>query len=248
MPRLRPFGCEEIDLGIDFDARNRASLVTRLLAHCTVDPVEAPHELYRALSAGRRLDYLLRLAAGGPDQALAFPCTCGGCRATLELELTIRELSELQRRSEAVDAVGVELGGQLVRFRKPTGRDLEAWAEMVFDDERDAVTAMIATLAVDRPAIESLDAAALGAIEDALDDADPLIDFSCVVRCDECGESNARSIDLMETALGMLRRAQEALVSAVHRLASQYHWSERDIFAVPAWRRQQYLRLIASGR
>jgi hypothetical protein len=52
----------------------------------------------------------------------------------------------------------------------------------------------------------------------------------------------------METALGMLRRAQQALVGAVHRLASQYHWSERDIFAVPAWRRQHYLRLIASGK
>ena len=71
-------------------------------------------------------------------------------------------------------------------------------------------------------------------------------DFSCRVSCGECGELNEYDIDLTETALGMLNRAQKQLVITVHQLASHYHWSEAEIFAVPDWRRQQYLELTGA--
>jgi len=55
-------------------------------------------------------------------------------------------------------------------------------------------------------------------------------------------------IDLCDVALGALRRLQQQLLITVHQLASHYHWSEKEIFSVPAFRRQAYLNLIAAGR
>jgi hypothetical protein len=66
------------------------------------------------------------------------------------------------------------------------------------------------------------------------------------VECDICGRPNDHEIDLFETALEMLARAQRSLIVSAHRLASHYHWSEREIFAVPEWRRRQYLELIGA--
>lgn len=248
MPQLRPFGREEDDLAIDFGAHNRAAMVTRLLTQCTVDRGgDGSQGFYRELSAGNRLERLLLLAAGGPDQALSLPCKCRNCREDLDLELTVAELSALQREADAIATVGVELGGRRIEFRKPKGRDLEAWGEMVFDNERDAVAMMIATLAVDRDTPGSMAPDSFGAVEHALEEADPLIDFRAIVRCGECGETNDYNVDLMDTALRMLRHAQNELVTALHQLASHYHWSEREIFAVPEWRRQRYLHLIAAS-
>jgi hypothetical protein len=60
--------------------------------------------------------------------------------------------------------------------------------------------------------------------------------------------ANDIAIDLCEVALTTLRRLQRQLIVMVHRLASHYHWSEQEIFAVPHWRRKEYLELIAAGR
>lgn len=242
---LRSFGLAESDLAVDFGARNRAALVTRVLAACTADPVGRSEAFQRDLSAGKRLESLVTLAAGGPEGALTLACKCGGCGEDLELELTVQELSALQREADTIETVAVDLGGRRLEFRKPRGRDQEAWGELEFHDEEEAVAAMIGTLAVDP--LGRVGPEWFPAIETALDQADPLVDFTCSIRCDVCGRPNEYSLDLMDIALGLLRRAQHQLVVTLHRLASHYHWTEQEIFAIPAWRRQQYLDLIAAS-
>ncbi len=248
--RLRSFGIAEDDLAVDLGGRNRAALVTRLLEQCTIDPDGTmPAGFYRECSAGKRLEYLLVVATGGPDQTFSLSFTCGGCGEAFELELTLEELSGLQREADAIEIVVVQLGGQRVEFRKPKGSDQERWAHMEFRDEVEATATMIETLAIDSGALGHASLESFSTIESALDAADPLIDFRCCVGCGECGEEHEYGVDLMETALAMLARTQHQLVVALHRLASHYHWSEREIFAIPQWRRRQYLQLIeASGR
>lgn len=246
---LRRFGVAESDLGVDFSSPNRAALVTRLLELCTVDPGGSlPKGIYRELSIGNRIECLLLLAAGGSGAALNLVFRCAGCDEELEIELTLSELSELQREADRVETVGVEIKGRRVEFRKPKGRDQEDWARMDFRDERDAAAGMIGTLAVTPDFADYIEPEFLGAIEGALDEADPLVNFSCSVSCGECGEPNEYAVDLLETALGMLNRAQNQLIITVHRLASHYHWNEKEIFAVPDWRRQEYLKLIGAIR
>jgi len=245
---LRPFGTTEADLAIDFGARDRASLVTRLLAGCALDAsADVAEDTSRALSEGKRVEHVIALAAGGADEALSLAWRCGACGEELEFELTVEEVRALQHEADAVETVTVESGGERLSFRKPTGRDLEAWARMTVRDEREAAVRMIGGLAIGGPSLDAVSEDTLRAIESALDEADPLIDFKCDVGCGACGERTAFSVDLMETALGMLRRGQTQLVVSLHRLASHYHWTERDIFAVPDWRRQQYLQLIAAS-
>jgi hypothetical protein len=244
---FRRFGIFEDDLRLDFRTTDRALLATRLLDLCTVDPDGAlPENFFLDLSVGKRTECLLILALGRSDDALHFPFKCSACNEELEFELSMAELSAMQREADQVEVIEVEVEGNQVKFRKLSGRDQEFLSKVVFEDEVQAATDIVSKLAVERERVEHVAAGDLQRIEEAMDEADPLVNFTCRVACDECGQPNDHDIDLFETALGMLARAQSRLIISAHRLASHYHWSEREIFAVPVWRREQYLELIGA--
>jgi len=237
---------------MDFTLANRAELVSRLLELCAVDPTNTlPDGVFRELSVGKRIECLLILAAGGTDTPFGFPFKCTGCGEEIELELMLGEISEIQCEADLVERVSVEVAGRQMELRKPTGRDQEMWGKMIFRNERDAAAGMIGTLTALPRRFEAIQEAIqmdeLIAIEEALDEADPLVNFNCRVSCGECGELNEPEIDLMEAAIGILKRVQRQLVVTVHQLASHYHWSEQEIFAIPDWRRRQYLELIGTA-
>ncbi len=244
---FRRFGIFEDDLRLNFEAPDRAGLATRLLDLCVVDPHRAiPENLFRDLSVGKRTECLLILALGGNDDALRFPFKCSACNEELEFELSMAELSAVQWEADRVEVIEVEVEGSRLELRKLSGRDQELLSSVFFDDEVQAATEIVSKLAVGPTGPRHFAASDLHKIEDAMDEADPLVNFSCRVACDECGQPNDHEIDLFETALAMLARAQRRLIISAHRLASHYHWSEREIFAVPEWRREQYLELIGA--
>jgi len=244
---FRRFGIVQDDLRVDFAAINRAALATRLLEICAVDRDRVlPENFFRALSVGKRIECLLVLALGGIGDNLRFPFKCAGCGETLELELTLNEIAALQNEADQVEVVRVDVGGRRLEFQKLSGRDHESFGESAFGDEFEAATEIIGRLAVDADAVERIAPGDVEVIEAAMEEADPLVNFNCRIDCGECGEENDHDIDLFETSLDMLRRAQLRLVLSVHRIASKYHWSEQEIFAVPEWRRQQYLELIGT--
>jgi hypothetical protein len=246
---MRRFGIFESDLAIDFATDNPAALVTSILEHCTVDhDGHLPEGYFHRLSVGKRLEYLLALAAGEERPPFSFPFHCNGCAQEVEMELTLDEIAEIQREADLIENIDVEIGGQSLSFRKPCGSDQESWAEMVFRDEREAAGAMIGTLAADPDVTKKIRAKDLDLIDEAMDAADPLVNFQCRVGCSECGAENEFLIDLCNVALGKLGRLQKQLIVMVHKLASHYHWSEKEIFEVPHWRRLEYLDLIAAGR
>lgn len=246
---LRRFGTEKGDLALDFNLGEPPALITRVLEQCLIDPDgEVPPGVFRDLSVGKRLECLLVLAAGGDTSAFHFPFQCAGCRHEIELELTLEEIAELQGEADLIETVDIEIGGKIHSLRKPVGRDQEAWAGMTFIDDTEAAGAMIGTLAAFPEEWGDLAETDLGLIDEKLDEADPLVNFLCNVSCGECGHANEFRIDLCETALGTLARLQKQLIVMVHKLATHYHWSEDEIFAVPHWRRLEYLDLIAAGR
>jgi len=245
---MRRFGTNESDLAIDFAAGNEAVLVTRILEHCAGDAADvAGADSFRSLTVGRRLERLLTLVAQSESSTFTFPFHCAACHEHIELELTLEELREQQRQADAIETVVVEHGGQSLEFRKPRGSDQELWGGMSFPDQAEALRVMVGTLARRPEAAANLDIHLIDRIDEALDDADPLVNFRCRITCAECATSNELAIDLCSVALGTLRRIQRQLIVTVHRLASHYHWSEQEIFAVPHWRRQEYLELIAAG-
>ncbi|WP_173133480.1 hypothetical protein [Pseudaquabacterium terrae] len=244
---MRRFGIHASDLTIDFAVGNESVLVTRILEQCAGNAEEGTRaDFFRELSVGRRIERLLTLAADGERSAFSFPFHCTGCNQQLEFELTLEEIRELQRHADSIDAVAVEFGGQSFEFRKPCGRDQETWGAMSFADQSEAMRVMLGSLALKQGA-PRLGLELIDLVDDAMDEADPLVNFRCQITCAECAATNAFSIDLCEVALAMLRGLQTRLIVQVHRLASHYHWSEQEIFAVPHWRRKQYLNLIAAG-
>ena len=244
---FRRFGVFEQDLDVDFSTPNRAALGTRLLNQCVVDGRGSlPTGFFEELSVGKRIECLLFLATGSTSANLGFPFKCAGCGEELELELSLDEISSLQRTADATDVIDVSVGDRRIELRKSSGRDQSAWFGEVYSDEYDATARMITRLMTSPVDIAKLGPEALDAIDAAMDESDPLVNFSCGVDCLECGTANVHDVDLFEAALAMLEREQQQAVVMVHRLASRYHWSEREIFAIPARRREQYLELIGA--
>jgi hypothetical protein len=260
----RPFGGDERDLAVDFAATPRPLLVTEILGLCAGGGDEAAdprgRDYFWDLSVGTRVEALLAIADAGegrPGVNVTLSCPAADCAQELELELTLSELSELNAGAAGDEHVAVRCGDEAFKFRRPRGRDQLAWLGGRFEDWSAAARAMLRTLAVEEgPDFAARFDAALAAegdslaqaFNDAMEDFDPLVNFSLRVRCHLCGEEGGHEIDLEEHALGRLRRAQQRLLATVHRLASRYGWDERQVFSVPHWRRSFYLGLIDGER
>ncbi|MBV9959596.1 MAG: hypothetical protein JO360_14315, partial [Acidobacteria bacterium] len=234
----------------NFNQAQRARLVTGLLEQCTVmggdKSVGPPREFLLDLTVGKRVECLLKLAAGR-RAGFEFKLTCAdeACARELELELTLDELAALQSEADAQERLTVELEEQAsLTLRRPSGRDQLAWLDTAYADEDEAAREMIRSLSFEREPRE-LTREWIEVINRAMDDFDPLVNFNFSAECGECGHVSTLFLDLEELALRELRAAQANLLATVHRLATRYHWSEQEIFAVPHWRRAHYLALIA---
>ena len=249
---LRPFGQDAGDLEVNFGQAARPLLVTALLALCAQDAAGGrPGEGFIwGLPVSTRIECLLALATRGGRDELLVPLRCPQetCAQACEVELTLAELSGLGERDGGGERFRVRRGGEELWVRKPTGDDQLAWLSRRFADGAEAMEAMVGALVLDREGAPlggvRLDGAWARAFDEALDEFDPLVNFSVTVRCPECGVESAHEVDLEALALGLLRREQQRLLLTVHRLASHYHWSESQIFSVPHWRRSHYLALI----
>lgn len=254
---LRRFGLYESDLNIDFDQTPRPFLVTQLLERCTssrqreaVDPT-----VFWQLPVGKRIECLLALHAleGETETTLGFRCPSPTCAQESEVTLSLEEVAVLQHDAYSTDRVEVPVGSEVLSLRRPTGSDQLVWLNGAFADGVAARREMVSTLLIrendDVDARENLPPDEwLDSVEEAMEEHDPLINFKLTVKCPACDTTNLVAIDLEDLALRALRNAQRRLLTSIHRLAAHYHWSEEQIFAVPSWRRAQYLSLIANEK
>ena len=247
---LRPFGLYESDLNIDFSNTLRPFLVTQILECCTRSDEAVPESFFWNLTVGKRIECLLNLIS--PEErtkiAVTFACQNADCGQDLDIELSLDEIFSLQEVAYADEPVSMRVGDKQLGLRRPTAADQLIWLKSSFANEETALRTMISTLLLpgpDGPLVsEDLVAAQATGIEQILDDNDPLIDFKVEVHCPYCETVRMFEIDLEDLSLRRLRQAQLRLLRSVHSLARHYHWSEKEIFSVPYWRRAQYLALI----
>jgi hypothetical protein len=241
--RLRRFGTTADDFAVDFDA-SPPHVVTAILAQCTErSQGPLPEHFLWALGVGARIACLLQLVAleGGDTLAASSRCANAACNESMEIDLSIAELLALQQ-DRAEGPIEVEVDGARLLLRRPTGLDQLELRKLFFADQRAARRGVMRALVVEGTFEPTEDQ--LGVIESALDDGDPLVDFSLTVECPGCRQSSRQTVDLARLALRRLRRAQNGLIETVHLLASRYHWSETQILSIPPWRRAHYLALI----
>jgi hypothetical protein len=235
--RLRRFGTCFEDLEVDLQSVDRPCVITNVLAACTMPGRDA--DFFWDLPVSKRTECLLLLAGLGGAGDVDAEYHCPECRQTLEVSLTLDELLAVDGSlSEPVSLVGDD--GAVTSLRRPTGRDQAGWAAKEFADERALHADMASCLAGGAV----FDEAQVTRIEQALDEADPLLRGAVEASCPECGCVSQHEVDLAGFALAQLRRAQDALIQTVHLLASRYHWSEAEILATPPWRRARYTALL----
>jgi len=167
------------------------------------------------------------------------------CSAESEFELSADELSSLADRFRESETVSATAGGIQITLRRPTGRDQLEW----LGDTQGTPEVMLRRILV-APQLDELEQHGVGidaveaALDGAMDEFDPLPGFEMQVVCPECGASTTAAPALTASALQRLVSAQERLLDDVHTIALNYHWTEAEILAMPAWRRQGYLARI----
>lgn len=77
-------------------------------------------------------------------------------------------------------------------------------------------------------------------VETAMQALAPSLYDSVDCDCHECGRAVPLVFNPSAYVLGELRRRATHVYDDVHLLASRYHWSERDILALPQRRRERY--------
>jgi len=234
---MRAFGSAP-DLDIDFARTDRPNLVTALLAHC-----DARHDpaFWWEQPVGARTAALLRLVAATEEReslAMSAQCSSAACGEYFDFDLPLRSLPG---PAAGIGPLRIRLGDErVVTMRCPTGEDLRRWHAARPRSRPEAVRLMLDSLVVSgqvKPDDEAAVSASIASI-------DPLVDFSVSCSCPACGSRQEIVVDLEALAVRRLARRQHALIRDVHRLASQYGWTEAESLAVPASRRALYLELI----
>jgi len=249
---LRPFGWLAEDLEIDFLQTPRPHLETQILACCisNQEGTKCDRSFFWNLSIGKRTEYLLVLATLPNNSQFGVNLRCLNleCQQQMEIEFPLSALIDLQHQSENKNPE-LALATEKFLLRKPTGNDQLAWLEQNFADESSAIMGMVQTLlpAEQQSVFEqscSQNKDWIPTLNQVMEESDPLVNFSLQVNCPYCNTQNLQDFDLGAWALQQLYGAQQQLLLTIHRLASHYHWSEAEIFAIPPWRRERYLDLI----
>lgn len=205
------------------------------LAALPIGGREAALAALRRASFGPRLDGLAR---------------CPECGASLEFGLDLDELTAGAAPPPAGER-SVEQDGWRVRFRLPASADLVAAAgcatvslarELLF------ARCVVEALREGEPvAVEQLPPAVAEAVGAAMEAADPLAELPLEIDCAACGHRWTALLDIGLFLWAEVSAIAQRLVYEVHALATAYGWSETEILAMSAVRRQRYLELLPSA-
>lgn len=243
----RAFGLPA-DLDVNFAGGTRNAVVTQLLAACrgdaTLDAASRTAQAAALTLAGRigALAAVVARTSNEPHIAVALSCTHAGCREPFEIELPLSWLLQQADEAEARRSVAIErTQAGALRLRRPTGEDQDRWLQGEYATADAAQRAVLSSLLEDTAAANALDQ--LDTIAAAMEELDPLPALRVRSACPRCEREAQHAVDLEVELLAQLRRRQSALLHAVHQLATRYGWNEREIAALPAWRRRAYIEM-----
>jgi hypothetical protein len=79
-----------------------------------------------------------------------------------------------------------------------------------------------------------------------MEKSDPLANVTLPLTCPACGNQWELVFDIVTFFWSEINALAQRLLHEVHVLASVYGWSEAEILALSAWRRQRYLELVGA--
>lgn len=235
----------EVELSILEAGRDRRSVPQRVTAVLTAALAElggaaAQPETVRALSVADRQYLMRRLAVEIGIEESWIASRCPRCGVGFDIPIRHGELPA-KPAGEGYPFATAETSLGTVRFRVPNGDDQEAIAGI--EDPQQARRALVARCAAE-PLAGTLSDEDLDRIDAALEPVAPEVVTRAQAACPDCG----KPIEIELDPYVCLGAADNGLFLDVHALASAYHWSEREILAMPSDRRRLYLSLVDQSR
>ncbi|CCQ90426.1 conserved hypothetical protein [Nitrospina gracilis 3/211] len=238
-----------LELGFEEAVQQERSVparVTRALAVAleSVGGCDADELSVRELSVADRQFLMRHLACHLHSEREWHSALCPSCKAVFDVRLRPSELP-IKPPGEGYPFVTVPTRFGQLRFRVPTGADQECIAGL--EDETRAVPVLLQRLLVDyqdNPTALEFSGEDVAAIESAIESVAPELVVWVPTECPECKTEMRVEID----PYACLQSGRQGLLREVHRLASAYHWSERDIMEMPRDRRRRYLALVEEAR
>ena len=207
------------------------------------------YDAWAELPLGRRDAELLRLRAELFGPRLVSVVACPNCGGQLQLTFDAADLDV----AESLAAPGAERltlarPPYTLRYRLPNSTDVLAagQSESVEAARRLLLQRCLESAERDQAAVtpEDLPAEVVDALAAQMAQADPQADLQVDVSCPSCGKAWATTLDVAAYLWAEIDRWAQRLLREVHTLASAYGWSQSDILALSAARRQAYLELI----
>jgi hypothetical protein len=217
---------------------------------------DKPREDLEKLSIGRRDAQLLTLREVLFGSRLTGLTPCPQCGRQLELGFEATELRVDGQTSP--ELLTVSHGGYLVQFRLPNSQDLAALTETCDPgcDAAGLTRALLARCLVQvrrNGRMQNLDSsrdlpsALLDAVAAEMEKADPQANVQLDLNCADCGHRWLSTFDIVSFLWNEIDNWARRLLSDVCILASAFGWSESDILAMSAQRRQLYLQNIGAA-
>lgn len=248
MSSYRSFGDTLADLAVDFSTAHPPETVTRLLMMCrTGQHQQLDEAFYWSLSVGDRIAGLMEiwLAGGGSTLDIEMTCSAKACKEKIASALSVEALLEAHQETRQQNVIHFAVADRQFDFRKPKGSDQYNWLVASENGQPASFLTMVSDLLVEQ---DDWDAEMLDdqkvQLENAFQTADPLVDVAFDIECPACNSVLPCTVDLQHLLLQQFASIQRRMLRMVHVIASRYHWSEAEIFALPVWRRSHYLRLI----
>lgn len=173
------------------------------------------------------------------SDALWLTSRCAQCQEPFDLALRWSAFPVREAGAGFPQGV-VETRQGVVRVRVPNGGDQAALVSVARGPEGARALLARCVLAGDAPVdLARLSQEELALLEAELERLSPAVVTRVQAVCPACGASGAVEVNPYRC----LARAS-GVMEEVHVLASAYHWSEREILALPLSRRRKYLRLV----
>jgi DNA-directed RNA polymerase subunit RPC12/RpoP len=231
---------------LDVWTAGRADPAARPLLMLAAARPDLPAGDLATLPVGRCNEVLLHDRQATFGDHLDGDVSCPHCGERLEVEV---RPADLLTAPSGLDVGGVVTAGEVeVRFRPPAHADLLAAQGAADADAAVRVLLARCVLSVSRRgeplAVDALPDDVVSTLDAALEVCDPYADLRLGTSCASCANTFELAVDPCGLYWAELAERARRLVTDVHRLASAYGWSERDILRIDPVRRDAYLELI----
>lgn len=251
---MRPLNATEL-LNVWEYGLNQPILQRALIIIAAASPELDSHAVAK-LSIGTRDARLLQLREWMFGPLLLNTAQCPQCGERVEWEgkttdLRIQDVGD----ANSAEEFSLEVDGYQLRFRLPTSLDIAAVMALVQSDSDNSDSTIGATALLKRCVVSvdhtgnacdlaDLSQPVLDALSQKIEELDPQAEIFTALTCPECSHQWQIPFDIASFLWTEINTWAERTLRSIHRLASAYGWTEREILNLSPIRRQLYLGMV----